>query len=66
MNNSPTMTLPLPYIQDITNVRSTVNVKKGQYKSVKALNGLQIPKIEYNCLNNASSYIGFLTSTILL
>ena len=65
--NSPTntMTLPLPYIKILPNVRSTVNAKK-QYKSVKALTGLQIPKIKCNCLNNASSFLDFLTSTILL
>ena len=39
---------------------------KKQYKSVKTLSGFQIPTTKGYCLNNASSYVDFFTSTILL
>ena len=46
----------------LSNVTSTENVKKRQYKSVKTLSGLQIPKIKRSCLNNASSFENSFTS----
>ena len=33
---------------------------------MKTLSGLQIPKIKWNCLNNASGYVDFFTFTTLL
>ena len=50
----------------MTNARSTINVNKRQYKSVKTLIELRILKVKFNWLNNASKYIDSFTSTILL
>ena len=50
----PLRLFPSHILKILTNVRSTTNVKKKQYKSVKTLTGPQMPKIKYSCLNNSS------------
>ena len=60
--------LGIPTLKILTNVRSPINVKKDniEYKSVKTLSALQIPKIKCNCVDIVSLYVDSFTSTIIL